>query len=78
MSSAAALTSVVEPTNCLTVQDASSELRPDLLITGLDAGGKDYLVDFTTYDPAADGLSPSATPSTVMSSGNDSHPVSLD
>ena len=51
---AAGLTSVVEPTNCLTVQDASSERRPDLLITGLAAGGKDYLVDFTTCDPAAD------------------------
>ena len=51
---AAGLTAVVEPTNCLTVQDASSERRPDLLITGLAAGGKDYLVDFTTCDPAAD------------------------
>ena len=51
---AAGLTSVVEPTNCLTVQDASSKRRPDLLITGLAAGGKDYLVEFTTCDPAAD------------------------
>ena len=51
---AAGLTSVVEPTNCLTLQDASSERRPDLLITGLAAGGKDYLVDFTTCDPAAE------------------------
>ena len=51
---AAGLTSVVEPTKCLTAQNAASERRPDLLISGLAAGGKDYLVDFTTCDPAAD------------------------
>lgn len=51
---AAGLTSVVEPTNCLTFQDAAAERRPDLMITGLATGGKDLLVDFTTADVAAD------------------------
>ena len=51
---AAGLTSVLEPTNCLTMQDAASACRPDLLISGLAAGGKDLIVDFTTVNVAAD------------------------
>ena len=43
---AAGLTSVLEPTNCLTMQDAASACRPNLLLSGLAAGGKDLIVDF--------------------------------
>ena len=50
----AGLTSVLEPTNCLTMQDATSACRPDLLIFGLAAGGKEKIVDFTTVNVAAD------------------------
>ena len=51
---AAGLTCVVEPTKCLTMQDAASACRTDLLVSGLAVGGKDLIVDFTTVNVAAD------------------------
>ena len=51
---AAGLTCVVEPTKCLTMQDAASACPPDLLVSGLAVGGKDLIVDFTTFSVTAD------------------------
>ncbi len=47
---ASGTTTKKEPTNLLTVQDVTSQCRPDLLLVGVGAGGKDCIVDFTTTD----------------------------
>ena len=49
----AGLAARLEPTNCLTHQDAGSQRRPDIAVEGLAPGGRVLLVDTTTADPSA-------------------------
>ena len=49
----AGLAARLEPTNCLTHQDAGSERRPDIAVEGLASGGRVLLLDATTADPSA-------------------------
>ena len=49
----AGLAARLEPTNCLTHQDAGCERRPDIAVEGLASGGRVLLLDATTADPSA-------------------------